>query len=307
MKKIELAIGALCMVLGVMGVRADEAANADEENISTAAATITSLAKPIRFTNAGGCYVKVAAPSGSVLSVRAPKGVSAFNFTAGTSYLEIPKDVTLRLWGGEADGAKGAGAGVEVAPNAKLYICGAGTLEAYGGNAAKGLAGANGQDGTRKLSGAGGAGGAGGGGAGAGIGGRGGDGGPGGAGGAGWPCTSNTEFPGNNGKAPERGGFDGATSGEVFILGNVTVMPVGGMFNIGGGLIAEKHLLMDGRGGSVGWFCDWRQTLYHCVFGGGGGGGGTGGGWAPAIGAAVAAAAAAVAAAAGRMSTPMRP
>ena len=66
------------------------------------------LAKPVRFTNAGGCYVKIAAPSGAVLSVRAPKGVSAFSFAAGTSYLEIPKDVTLRLWGGEADGAQGA-------------------------------------------------------------------------------------------------------------------------------------------------------------------------------------------------------
>ena len=55
MKKIELAIGALCAVLGVMGGRADETANADVEEISTAAATITSLAKPVRFTNAGGC------------------------------------------------------------------------------------------------------------------------------------------------------------------------------------------------------------------------------------------------------------
>ena len=55
-----------CLALGVMGVRADVIANADEEVVSAATTTITSLAKPVRFTNAGGCYVKIAAPSGAI-------------------------------------------------------------------------------------------------------------------------------------------------------------------------------------------------------------------------------------------------
>ena len=55
-----------CLALGVMGVRADETANADEEVVSAATTTITSLAKPVRFTNAGGCYVKIAAPSDAI-------------------------------------------------------------------------------------------------------------------------------------------------------------------------------------------------------------------------------------------------
>lgn len=101
----------------------------------------------------------------------------------GTVYIYVPEGVTLTCTGGNAKGASGAGAGIELPEGQTLYIVGSGTVRATGGNAANG---GNGKDGDNAdygwgwdyyYSGRGGTGGYGGGGAGAGIGTCGGNGG----------------------------------------------------------------------------------------------------------------------------------
>ena len=114
----------------------------------------------------------------------------------GTVHIFIASGQTITCTGTDADGATGAGAGIELTEGNTLCLIGSGKIVATGGNAANGGNGTKGGDAAYKVaksgmdsnwikSGDGGRGGDGGGGAGAGIGTRGADGGAGGAGGIG--------------------------------------------------------------------------------------------------------------------------
>ena len=74
-------------------------------------------------------------------------GQSALKVPAGASVwiLLMNKSVTLTVKGGHGSGQVPGGAGIEVPNGAKLVICGEGTLDATGGNAA------NGGDGTMAM------------------------------------------------------------------------------------------------------------------------------------------------------------
>ncbi|MBQ9345098.1 MAG: hypothetical protein IJT88_07795, partial [Kiritimatiellae bacterium] len=93
--------------------------------------------------------------------------------TAGNRVvINIPEGASLTVQGGAASGRSSAGAGIRLPSDVTLYVTGAGTLTATGGNAASGGNGAGGGNaeisGWNFKNGGGGAGGGGGGGAGAG-------------------------------------------------------------------------------------------------------------------------------------------
>lgn len=205
-----------------------------------------------------------------------------------TATIFIPAGVTLTVYGKDASGTTGGGAGILVPATSTLYITGAGTLNVYGGNAANGETGKNGGDGTatstsKYSSGAGGNGGYGGGGAGAAIGENGGDGGAGGQGLAGSSQTSKEK--GKNGQ-PEVNDFslptnaqcigkvgkDALGMGHVFILGKVIVNTYSGDAGHGGAGGSAGTRKTASSGGIFG-----IGTLY-AVGGAGGGGAGGGGG-----------------------------
>ena len=203
--------------------------------------------------------------------------------SGATVYIYIPSGCTLTAKGGNASGSSGAGAGIEVPPNAKLIFVGAGTVNATGGDAAKGGNGSNGGSGvyhneknnTYTYGGSSGAGGAGGGGAGAGIGGKGGDGGAGGSA-IGYGKTikrGDENYNGTSGNSG-RSGSIGATGGTVYQLDEITINATGGKYALGG------------TGGSAGSSVkkknSWNKKDYHTA--GGGGGGGAGGGGYSAVG-----------------------
>ena len=204
------------------------------------------------------------------LAYVAPIGESALKVADGaTVTLFVPAGVTVVLKGGDAEGTMGAGAGIEVPMDAKLYVIGEGTLKAFGGKAANGANGARGGDGRVTespdwcYSGAGGNGGAGGGGAGAGIGGKGGNGGGGGAGGAGVSCAADSDvyhsgYSGKNGL----GGSFGGGCGEVYVCTFVDLTAKGGAAASGG------------EGGGYGSRGQHEWSKYYGAWGGGGGGGG---------------------------------
>ena len=227
-----------------------------------------------------------------------------------TVRLYIPAGVTLTAIGADADSTSAAGAGILLPSGATLYIVGAGTLVATGGNAANGADGGNGTDGIENtespktwflgkeiLCGLGGSGGYGGGGAGAGIGTAGGN------GGATTPMTgeenrpkSMAEWTGGDiaGRTGDNG-QPGATAdpmGKLFIQPTITTKIQGGAKGKGGGR---------GRCGKV--VCGGGEIEItdinmvngipipevdlkdlQSIAGGGGGGGGAGGGSAQAIG-----------------------
>ena len=120
---------------------------------------------------------------GATLELRGGTGVSGLKVLDGqTLTIHIPEGSTLKVYGGNASGTTGAGAGIEVKSGSTLRIVGKGTLYASGGKAANGSSGARGDDANYVDDGSsyipdGGYGGAGGGGAGAGIGTKGGNGG----------------------------------------------------------------------------------------------------------------------------------
>lgn len=216
-----------------------------------------------------------------------------------TATIFIPAGVTLTVYGKDANGTTGGGAGILVPATSTLYITGAGTLNVYGGNAADGEKGKDGGNGSATISvsgtfsaswkysmssGAGGAGGYGGGGAGAAIGGNGAN------GGAGGESPSGTSFNGN--KAPDqaadgepqssdftleanrkyigKAGEDALGMGNVYILGTVTVNATAGIVGEGGeGGTGDKYATQN----ATYWF-----TRNNVVAGGGGGGAGGGGG-----------------------------
>ncbi len=222
----------------------------------------------------------------------AAAGESALKVADGAGVtLVIPAGVTVTLRGGDASGTTGAGAGIEVPENAKLYILGEGTLNANGGNAANGGNGRNGGNPSARMptgdeknlwSGHGGGGGYGGGGAGAGIGGKGGAGGGGG--------TENYDVPGlsshwsdstGGGKTGTNGskGSNGANGGTVFVAkGTMTVNATRGAAGAGGTGGAA------GNSPAVAYVDRGTGYSYYVAFSGGGGGGGAGGGEACDIG-----------------------
>ena len=191
----------------------------------------------------------------------------------GTVYLYVPQGVTVTCTGADADGATGAGAGIELAAGNALCLLGKGAVSATGGDAADGGDGLKGGDAdwdsSNYWSGTGGTGGYGGGGAGAGIGTRGGDGGAGGAGAASviskWSKWDHLD--GGSGFAGQAGATAGAM-GEVYktnSFGSLTVTggAAGSSGSAGG---AGKSMLYDGTGYN-----------YTTAGGGGGGAGGFGG------------------------------
>jgi hypothetical protein len=208
--------------------------------------------------------------------------------------LEVPSGKMLTLTGGNANGAAGAGAGIEVPASSTLAIVGEGVLQVKGGDAAVGWFGESGGEATLSYSsdeknasaraGHGGSGGAGGGGAAAGIGGAGGTGGAGGAGGQApfrnfsksLDSDSNISYDcqkGGNGSA----GGAGGDCGRVFVLGNVYVTSVSGIAQTeraSGGPVKSDGVRNDKGSG-------FKQNY---GFGIGGGGGGGGGGMAGSLG-----------------------
>ena len=85
----------------------------------------------------------------ALINAKANAGMSALRVPVGTqAVIEIPRDCSLTVIGGDAEGQIGAGAGIEVPAGAKLIICGEGQLTAVGGSAAPGgdgMRGANGE------------------------------------------------------------------------------------------------------------------------------------------------------------------
>ena len=84
----------------------------------------------------------------SDLTLSAVAGSSKFRVLGSNVVaINIKKDVTLTLKGGDATGETGAGAAISVASGATLYIMGEGTLVATGGAAGNGCGGSSGGNG----------------------------------------------------------------------------------------------------------------------------------------------------------------
>ncbi|MBQ8701928.1 MAG: hypothetical protein IJ549_04110 [Prevotella sp.] len=228
----------------------------------------------------------------------------------GTVYLYIPADVQIKCVGADANGATGAGAGIELANGNKLYIIGSGatstdptsydvetygpsTVNAIGGNAANGSNGGRGGNAGFSYdswiaTGAGGTGGNGGGGAGAGIGSRGGDGGNGGAGGAEQSPNYDSHTNGTNGINGSNGG-NGVAMGSLYVANGITVNATGGIAATSGGTggsrgtcavensVSKNYSMAGGGGGGGGGFGGAASNIGTGGPGGGGGGGGAGG------------------------------
>ena len=221
----------------------------------------------------------------------------------GTAYINLKKGAALKVFGGNASGTSGAGAGIEVADGATLFITGDGEVFAQGGAAADGTDGLGGEnasfsksetchlcglihDGWGSLrAGAGGNGGDGGGGAGAGIGGCGGN------GGAGGMFTesmkSNIFYRGRHNEARYllsgingvvgANGSVGGGMGRVVVTGMARVRVCGGVGGVSSASYGTNGLFYASSNDDL-WL-----NLYTAV-GGGGGGGGAGGGAAAGIG-----------------------
>ena len=189
----------------------------------------------------------------------------------GTVYLYVPEGVTITCTGANADGATGAGAGIELASGNTLYLLGSGTVNATGGNAANGGDGGNGDHSYFVYNsycqpGNGGNGGNGGGGAGAGIGTRGGNGGNGGSG----ATAKRDESEGTNIGVAGSAGNAGTTAGA---MGNLYVVTSFVNLNASGGSAGSG-----GSGGARGNnAAEDPYNQYNASGGGGGGAGGFGG------------------------------
>lgn len=224
-----------------------------------------------------------------------------------TVNLYIPAGVTLTVKGADANGTKGAGAGILLPSGSTLNVVGSGKLIAKGGNAANGKDGYRGTNGelddesvetwfigAKIICGAGGHGGNGGGGAGAGIGTAGGHGGDGAAG----PVGNESYKEWQGGDLPGVVGVAGGEGGTAAAMGTLNIEATITQ-NINGGAM--------GTGGAAGWpgnvsttggeiefegvefvngipIPTFDITEMQAVAGGGGGGGGAGGGSAEAIG-----------------------
>ena len=87
---------------------------------------------------------------GATLTIRSStSGVSGIKVKANSTLtIYIPAGSKLIVYGGNASGTVGAGAGIEVGSTSVLKVIGEGTLEAYGGNGANGGNGATGDSAT---------------------------------------------------------------------------------------------------------------------------------------------------------------
>ncbi len=195
--------------------------------------------------------------------------------SGATVYIYIPKGVTLTAQGGNASGQTGAGAGIHLPQSTTLYLLGEGELKAYGGHAANGCNGLQGQGGswTGSISGNyggnGGTGGAGGGGAGAGIGTCGAKGGDGGSGGGTpvYSCKTGAGVPGK----------PGSNGGTALPMGTLIVAKeFGNLHAVGGD--AGSYGGSGGPKANDGFYHQTGSYNYSMAGGGGGGGGGFGGG-----------------------------
>ena len=195
--------------------------------------------------------------------------------SGATVYIYIPKGVTLTAQGGDASGQTGAGAGIHLPQSSTLYLLGEGELRAYGGHAADGCNGSQGQGGswTGSISGNyggnGGTGGAGGGGAGAGIGTCGANGGNGGSGGRTpvYSCKTGAGVPGE----------PGSSGGTALPMGTLIVAKeFGNLHAVGGD--AGSYGGSGGPKANDGFYHQTGTYNYSMAGGGGGGGGGFGGG-----------------------------
>jgi len=224
----------------------------------------------------------------------------------GTVYLYFPAFVKINCVGADADGATGAGAGIELAEGNTLYIIGCGSLTpdgkdfvpeyvitAKGGKAANGGNGGNGTDswnGSKRYRGGnGGAGGYGGGGAGAGIGTRGANGGAGGVGGVATEVGNTTNMAGNYGEDGSAGSTAG-NMGKLYVeqTFGIRVAATGGSAGTSGGNGGNRgrnafldpgnnYSLAGGAGGGAGGFGGAANNIGTGGPGGGGGGGGASG------------------------------
>ncbi|MBQ8154328.1 MAG: hypothetical protein IJ069_11785 [Prevotella sp.] len=243
--------------------------------------------------------------SGTISYYRLTKSLNFSNTTAGgsgltilgTVYLYLPAGVNITCTGANANGATGAGAGIELAEGNTLYIIGGGngaTVTATGGNAANGGNGGTGSDATgvycsSVTSGVGGTGGNGGGGAGAGIGTRGGNGGTGGAGGGSVYTNSSSWVSGKDGSNGTAGTTaDGMGNLYVDQTFGITVNATGGSAGTIGGNGGgrgrgrvddddDNYGVAGGGGGGGGGFGGAASNIGTGGPGGGGGGGGAGG------------------------------
>lgn len=241
-----------------------------------------------------------------------------------TVNLYIPAGVTLTVKGADANGTKGAGAGILLPSGSTLNIIGNGTLKATGGNAADGEKGGNGTDaiftpdedgdegeadewawllGSKITAGRGGYGGYGGGGAGAGIGTAGGNGGE----GAAMLSSDDERVPSSRpdwegGDLAGRAGDPGsagsaavATMGTLNIANTITQQISGGAKGNGGaagytgkGVYNGGNVTMDIEIQTINGIPipipQFDITDLQSIAGGGGGGAGAGGGSAHAIG-----------------------
>ncbi len=199
----------------------------------------------------------------------------------GTVYIFIPSGNQITCTGAHADGATGAGAGIELTAGNTLYLIGSGKLVATGGNAANGGNGENGENASFSTdyggwvrSGNGGRGGNGGGGAGAGIGTSGGNGGDGGAGGAGIEEHFSRDQAGNAGSNGANGGT-AASMGSLYVYQmpapTMEILGGSGGNNGGNGGTGGLHVLYRDD------FDEDRDHYWSCGGGGGGAGGGKGG------------------------------
>lgn len=280
--------------------------------LSNAAFAQTAQTSKVYLTNTAGKTLA----DGTVYMVNSSmtinSGKSSLNglkvADGATATIFIPAGITLTVYGKDASGTTGGGAGILVPANSTLYITGAGTLNVYGGDAANGGDGGNSgaitlTDKNRYTSGAGGVGGYGGGGAGAAIGTNGADGGQGGQGGAaksstngtkanGEPTSSDFTQPGYD-KYFGKAGSNAEDMGNVLILGTVKVNAYSGKSGDGGngggtttaktrsdggvfGIGATTTVIGSGGGGAGGG--GGFTTQYAIAGGGGGASGGSGGG-----------------------------
>ena len=255
------------------------------------------VSKDLTFTNTNG-----GAGQGSGLYVQAGRTVRLY----------IPAGVTLTAIGANANGTKGAGAGILLPEGCTLHILGEGKLVAKGGNAADGDNGGNatkGEEDTQSvgtwflgkkiLGGLGGYGGNGGGGAGAGIGTAGANGGK---GAEALPADSKErpqsykdwtggDLAGRKGD-PGEAGATAAAMGTLYIQSTVTTDIQGGAKGNGGGAGKPGNVYRTGGEIEIKEI-HWVKgipipvidiTDLQSIAGGGGGGGGAGGGSAQAIG-----------------------
>ena len=207
----------------------------------------------------------------------------------GTVYLFVPYGVTVTCEGADADGATGAGAGIELKAGNSLILLGQGAVSATGGNAANGCNGTNGENASYDSNegaawvGGNGHGGNGGGGAGAGIGTRGGTGGDGGRAPESeiyYQTWVEDGVPGNDGSA----GQTADAMGSLYVSNDFTVNATGGSQGSAGtaGSAGKSYLLVGsndysfpgGGGGGAGGFGGAASSIGSGGPGGGGGGSG---------------------------------